>query len=164
MTNQNEILHLIKAAIEDFRRNKVRTALTSLGIMIGVLSVVMLISLGLGLKNYIQGQFENMGANLIMILPGSGFTGEGGAGFGGQGTVGGASFDEKDIAGLKRISEINYVVPIFMKGTSVEAGGEKKVTSVMGINEDGWSLMNVETKSGELFGKLIFKEGQKLRF
>ena len=117
MTNQNEILHLIKAAIEDFRRNKVRTALTSLGIMIGVLSVVMLISLGLGLKNYIQGQFENMGANLIMILPGSGFTGEGGAGFGGQGTVGGASFDEKDVAGLKRISEIDYVVPIFMKGT-----------------------------------------------
>ena len=162
MTNQNEILHLIKAAIEDFRRNKVRTALTSLGIMIGVLSVVMLISLGLGLKNYIQGQFENMGANLIMILPGSGFTGEGGAGFGGQGTVGGASFDEKDIVGLKRISEIDHVVPIFMKGTSVEAGGEKKVTSVMGINEDGWSLMNVETESGELFGKADIQGGSKV--
>ena len=130
--------------------------------MIGVLSVVMLISLGLGLKNYIQGQFENMGANLIMILPGSGFTGEGGAGFGGQGTVGGASFDEKDVAGLKRISEIDYVVPIFMKGTSVEAGGEKKVTSVMGINEDGWSLMNVETKSGELFGKADIQGGSKV--
>ena len=87
MKIQNGYIHLAKVALEDFKRNKVRTALTSLGIMIGVLSVVLLIALGLGLKNYIEGQFENMGANLIMILPGSGFTGEGGASFGGQGTV-----------------------------------------------------------------------------
>ena len=52
----NEAKDLIKAAYSDFKRNKVRTALTSLGIMIGVLSVVMLIALGLGLKNYIQGR------------------------------------------------------------------------------------------------------------
>ena len=82
MIIRNGYTHLIKTALEDFRRNKIRTALTSLGIMIGVLSVVLLIALGLGLKNYIEGQFESMGANLILILPGSGFTGEGGAGFG----------------------------------------------------------------------------------
>src|SRR3989304_7553146 len=103
MKVQNGYIHLIKAAIEDFNRNKARTALTSLGIMIGVLSVVILIALGLGLKNYIERQFESMGANLIMILPGSGFTGEGGASFGGQGTVGGASFDEKDVNSLSRV-------------------------------------------------------------
>ena len=84
MKIQNGYVHLVKTAFSDFRRNKVRTILTSLGIMIGVYSVVLLIALGLGLKNYIEGQFNSMGANLIMILPGSGFTGEGGAGFGGQ--------------------------------------------------------------------------------
>lgn len=162
MKQFNEYTHLAKAAIEDFRRNKVRTALTSLGIMIGVLSVVMLISLGLGLKNYIQGQFESMGANLIMILPGSGFTGEGGGSFGGAGTVGGASFDERDVNTLKRISEIDYVVPIFMKGTSVEAGGDKKFGSVMGVNEDGFKLMNVEAEAGELFGKPDVQAGSKV--
>lgn len=151
MKNSFNFTHLIKTAVTDFGRNKVRTALTSLGIMIGVLSVVLLIALGLGLKNYIEGQFESMGANLIMILPGSGFTGEGGGGFGGQGTVGGVSFDERDIESLRRVSEIDYVVPIFMKGTSVEAGGDKKVASVMGINEDGFKLMNVEAEVGELF-------------
>ena len=71
-----------KAAVVDFRRNKVRTVLTSLGIMIGVMSVVMLIALGLGLKNYLKQQFENLGANLILVLPGSGFSGSGGGSFG----------------------------------------------------------------------------------
>ena len=71
MKIQNGWLHLIKSAIEDFRRNKVRTLLTSLGIMIGVLSVVLLIALGLGLKNYLAQQFESLGANLIIIFPGN---------------------------------------------------------------------------------------------
>ena len=119
MKIQNGYIHLFKTALEDFKRNKVRTALTSLGIMIGVLSVVLLIALGLGLKNYIEGQFESMGANLILILPGSGFTGEGGGSFGGAGTVGGVSFDEQDVRSLERIAEIDYVVPVFMKGTSI---------------------------------------------
>lgn len=154
--------HLIKDAIRDFARNKVRTFLTSLGIMIGVFSVVLLIALGLGLKNYIEGQFESMGANLIMILPGSGFTGEGGGGFGGQGTVGGVKFDEKDVTALNRVSELDYVVPIFMKGTSIEAGGEKKFGYVMGMNEEGFKLMNLDVESGELFGKSDVQASSKV--
>jgi len=162
MKTQNGYVHLAKSAFEDFKRNKVRTALTSLGIMIGVLSVVLLIALGLGLKNYIESQFESMGANLIMILPGSGFTGEGGAGFGGAGTVGGVSFDERDVNSLKRVSEIDYVVPIFMKGTAVEGGGEKKYGYVMGTNEDGFKLMNVKPEAGELFTKSDIQASSKV--
>ncbi|MEK7526119.1 MAG: ABC transporter permease [Patescibacteria group bacterium] len=153
MTNTKELSHLVKTALADFKRNKVRTFLTSLGIMVGVMSVCLLIALGLGLKNYIEGQFESMGANLIMILPGSGFTGEGGGGFGGGGTVGGVSFDERDINTLKRISEIDYVVPLFMKGVFVESGAEKKYASIMGVSEDGFKLMNIEAEYGKLFDK-----------
>ncbi len=153
MGNQDGTIHLIKAAISDFGRNKVRTVLTSLGIMIGVLSVVLLIALGLGLKNYIEGQFESMGANLIMVFPGSGFTGEGGGGFGGQGTVGGTSFDERDLGDLERIAEIDYVVPVFMKGTSVESSGKEKFGYIMGLNDDGFKLMNLEPEKGQLWGR-----------
>lgn len=138
-------------AVNDFKRSKVRTALTSLGIMIGVLSVVLLIALGLGLKNYIESQFQSMGANLVLVLPGSGFIGEGGGGFGGQGTIGGAKFDERDATSLKRLSELAYVVPVFMKGTSLEAGGEKKFGYIMGFNEEGFKLMNLEAETGEVF-------------
>lgn len=148
----NEAKDLIKAAYSDFKRNKVRTVLTSMGIMIGVLSVVLLIALGLGLKNYIQQQFESMGANLVMILPGSGFGGEGGAGFG-SGLVGGVEFDEKDVENLRRISEIDFVVPLYFKNTLVEAGGEKKLGYIMGVNEEAFELLNIEPIKGELFDK-----------
>src|SRR3990170_6925221 len=104
MKLHNGWVHLLKTALEDFRRNKVRTILTSLGIMIGVLSVVLLIALGLGLKNYLKQQFENLGANLIIIFPGNVFSEEGGIGGNfGPGFSGGAEFDEKDLVNLQRI-------------------------------------------------------------
>ena len=54
------LVFIIKSAFEDFSRNKLRTFLTSLGILIGVFAVVVLIALGLGLKKYISDQFESM--------------------------------------------------------------------------------------------------------
>lgn len=125
--------------------------MTSLGIMIGVLSVVMLIALGLGLKNYIKQQFEGLGANLVMILPGSGFGG-GGGGFG-AGMVGGTEFDERDVVNLQRISDLEYVVPIYMTSSTVESGNEEKVGYIMGVNQELFDLTNIKPYEGELFNK-----------
>ncbi len=158
MVNINEYVHLIKAALEDFGRNKVRTALTSLGIMIGVMSVVLLIALGLGLKNYIEGQFESMGANLVIIMPGSGFTS---GGFG-AGIVGGAEFDERDISSISRVPDVKYVIPVFFKSAGVEAGGEKKSSYIMGVNEDYFSLINKDLVGGEVFTKSDVAAGAKV--
>jgi len=71
------LFFLVSSSFDDFKRNKVRTFLTSLGIMIGVLSVVLLIAFGQGLKNYIKEQFESIGTNLVYVLPGR-IVGEGG--------------------------------------------------------------------------------------
>src|SRR3990172_9073596 len=144
-----EILDLAKSAFADFKRNKTRSFLTALGITIGVFSVVILISLGLGLKNYIQQQFESLGANLILVFPGSGF---GGQGFG-QGLIGGAKFDEKDVVSLRRVQNVDFITPVFMKSTAVEAGGEKESTTLMGFDYDAFALMNLELDSGEYFTK-----------
>jgi putative ABC transport system permease protein len=157
MVNTKEYIHLAKAAIEDFRRNKVRTALTSLGIMIGVMSVVLLIALGLGLKNYIEGQFNSMGANLVMVMPGSGFSSSGGAGI-----VGGAEFDERDVSSISRVPNIKYVIPMYFKSAGIEAGGEKKSAYLMGVNEDYFSLMNKKLIGGELFTKSDVAAGAKI--
>ena len=151
MIAKKELKHLIESALADFKRNKVRTILTSLGIMIGVLSVVMLIALGLGLKNYIKGQFESMGANMIMILPGSGFTGQGG--IGGAGVVGGVEFDERDVNSLSRVSEIKYVVPLVMKSVSVTADGQEAFGYVMGVNEQAFKMFNTKALVGGFFSK-----------
>ncbi len=145
---------MVKTAIEDFKRNKVRTLLTSLGIMIGVLSVVLLIALGLGLKNYIKQQFESLGANLIIIFPGniSGDEGGGVSNFG-AGFAGGASFDEKDLNSLSRINEADYLVPLFMKSSFIEAGTERKFGYVMGTNEQSFKLLNLDLLEGDIFTK-----------
>lgn len=150
MKIQNGLIHLLKSAYSDFKRNKMRTLLTSLGIMIGVLSVVMLIALGLGLKNYLKEQFENLGANLIIILPGSGFTGEGGFG---PGIVGGVEFDEQDVRNLNRISNVKYTVPMYFKSTMVDSGNEEKFAYIMGVSEEYFDLMNSELIGGESFSK-----------
>lgn len=137
---------IIKAAISDFGRNKIRTFLTSLGITIGVLAVVLLIALGLGIKNYIKQQFESLGANLITVLPGSGF----GQGFG-AGLINNTKFDEKDIKALEKINELKYVVPIFFKTTSAEANNKKEFVYLRGVNEDFFKLRNVKILVGKQF-------------
>jgi putative ABC transport system permease protein len=134
------------SAVADFRRDKVRTILTSLGIMVGVLSVVMLIALGLGLKNYIQKQFQSLGANLILVLPGQGISGGPGPGL-----VGGAEFDEKDITSLRRIEGLQYVVPAVFKSVTVEAGTEEKTGYLLGVNEDYFELIGSKVLIGEFF-------------
>lgn len=66
-----------KIALDSILRNKGRAFLTMLGIIIGVGSVVLLISIGSGLQQYVEGQFEDLGTNTLYVVPGNPF-GEGG--------------------------------------------------------------------------------------
>jgi len=152
MKVKNGTYHLLLSALADFKRNKVRTFLTSLGIMIGVLSVVMLIALGLGLKNYLKQQFESLGANLLIVMPGSGLS-EGGIASFGPGAIGGIKFDEKDVANLKRINDVDYVVPVFFKSTTIETGGQKEYGYIEGSSEDIFKMLNLKMLEGEPFTK-----------
>src|SRR5574340_372367 len=111
---------LIKSAIDDFRRNKIRTFLTSLGILIGVASVVLLMSLGLGLKRYIAQQFESLGTNLLFIMPGNFSSSSGLASAGG---VGGISFDDKDVTSIKRVKSSGLVMPMYVKFAKTQHEG-----------------------------------------
>ncbi|MBU2052144.1 ABC transporter permease [Patescibacteria group bacterium] len=153
MKPRGSLSHLLTNAFTDLKRNKIRTFLTSLGIMIGVFSVVILIALGLGLKNYIQNQFESLGSNLIMVFPGNVFKQEGGfAGGFGPGFSGGADFKEKDINDLKKVPEFNYVVPVFFKSSLIEVSGDSRYGYLMGVSEDYFPVMNLKTVAGHFFG------------
>ena len=91
-------IFFFKSALFNFARNKMRTLLTSLGILIGVLSVILLIALGLGFKKYINQQFESLAPNLLRILPGTILEGGGFRGTSGLSTT---RFDEEDLIDLK---------------------------------------------------------------
>ena len=58
------------SAQEAIKINKVRSFLTALGVIIGVASIILLISISAGLQSYIAGQFEKLGANSIFVIPG----------------------------------------------------------------------------------------------
>lgn len=114
------IIFVIRSAVEDFKRSKMQTFLTSLGIMIGVFAVITLTALGLGLKAYIADQFESLGKNTLFVAPGKLLQG---GGFGASSLLGNR-FDLKDLNRLKRIRDIKGIAPLASK--SGEAKGTKK--------------------------------------
>jgi putative ABC transport system permease protein len=150
------IFYLIISSLADLKRNKVRTFLTSLGILIGVLSVVLMMAFGFGLKNYINKEFETLGKNLIMVLPGSGFSG------GGQGMMGGIMFDEKDLAKIKRIKNISEVAPIFMKTIKAEANGKTERANLLGTTANALKMTNSELQAGIAFTNADVQKKKKI--
>ena len=64
-------LNLIKVAISAIKRNKTRSFLTMLGIIIGVASVIAMLAIGEGSNTSIQEQISSMGTNLINVMPAS---------------------------------------------------------------------------------------------
>lgn len=143
------ISDLLKTSIRSIVKNKGRTVLTSLGIIIGVTSVILLTSIGNGLKNYIAQQFEALGSNLIYILPGKIFQ-EGGE-F--NPTVGGGflstSFDQKDIQNLKRnLKGVDAVIG------NIELAGKAKFKN----REEDITLVATSYLYGEISNSLP-KEG-----
>jgi ABC-type antimicrobial peptide transport system permease subunit len=122
------LLFVIKSAVTDFTRNKIRTLLTSLGILIGVLSVVLIVAFGLGLKKSINEQFESLGSNQLILFPGKVISN--GRFTGGGSAVGTIRFDERDIANLKRIRDIKYVIPALSKSIDVSGNGRTESGSL----------------------------------
>src|SRR3989339_23961 len=137
---------IFKSAFLDFSRNKGRTILTSLGILIGVLSVVLLMALGLGLKKYISNQFDSLGANLIYVMPGNEKAMTSGAGM-----MGGIKFDDKDVLRVKRIEGCEVVAPVFAKpGIEMEANGNSETGELIASTDEINIVMNLQLEEGRL--------------
>src|SRR5471030_855631 len=79
------VLNLIRLAWKALLRNKIRSLLTMLGIIIGVGAVITMVSIGEGPKQSIRDQLSSMGSNMITIRPQSNSTAGGGARLGSGG-------------------------------------------------------------------------------
>lgn len=153
----NYIAYLVRASLGDFRRNKARTSLTSLGILIGVLSVVLMMGFGFGLKNYINQQFDTLGKNLVMILPGSGFGATGGAGL-----IGGIQFDEKDVSKISRVKNVKQIAPVFMKTIKAEANGKTERGNLLGTTDTTFEIINSKLQAGNFFTNVDVQKKKKV--
>ncbi len=72
------ILILMRSAATSIMRNKLRSFLTTLGVVIGVLSVILLTSIGNGLTVVVEEQFQSLGSNVLVVTPGEIVSEEGG--------------------------------------------------------------------------------------
>jgi putative ABC transport system permease protein len=144
------LVFIFKSAIEDFSRNKLRTFLTSLGILIGVFAVVVLIAMGLGLKKYISDQFEAMGKNTIFLVPGRILSG---GGFSGSASSITGRFDSRDLDTLKRIKNVSKVGPLTLKSTKLIGLLKEDFADIMFSSEVLLEIMGFEMDTGRFFDK-----------
>ncbi|MBI5127469.1 ABC transporter permease [Candidatus Roizmanbacteria bacterium] len=144
------LFFIFKSAIDDFSRNKMRTFLTSLGILIGVFAVVVLIALGLGLKKYISDQFEAMGKDTIFLVPGKILSG---GGFSGSASSFTGTFDNRDIETLKKVNNVVSVAPIALKSTKINGLLKEDFSDIMFSSESLLDVMGLEVDVGRFFDR-----------
>ena len=142
------LLSIIKTSLSDFGRNKLRTFLTSLGILVGVSSVILLVSLGVGLKNYINTQFENLGSNILIIMPGQIFAGNN---MMQSGNFSGITFTEKDFLNVAKVNGIKVVAPAYVKTVTVSFTGKTETGSYYGTTAEIFPMRNLEAEFGKVF-------------
>lgn len=111
--------------------NKMRTGLAILGIVIGIGSVIALISLGQGTQQAIQSQIQSLGANLLTISPGALRSGNVRGAQGGGTTL--TLDDAKAITNSSQITTIKNVSPEFSRRTQITTGGNNTNTQIIGV-------------------------------
>jgi len=124
-------------------RHRLRSFLTTLGIMIGVASVILLTSIGEGARQYIVSEFTQFGTNLVAINPGHSET----AGMPGMGgTV--HKLTLADMEALQRVRDVENVVPVTMGTAPVEHGELTRHTFVYGSTADGPEVWSMGVRQG----------------
>lgn len=125
-----DITEQILESFSTLNVNKMRTGLAILGIVIGIGSVIALLSLGQGTQQSIQNQIEGLGANLLTVSPGAQ---RNGAVRGAQG--GGNSLTNEDATAIEtssQITTIKNVSPEFSRRTQITTGGNNTNTQIIG--------------------------------
>lgn len=141
------ITNLTKVSLNALMRNKFRSFLTMLGIIIGVASVIAMLAIGEGSKKSIQDQISSMGSNLVMVMPGTQM-------MGGvqQGNSSSKALDIKDVETIKRdCPSIQNVTPEVRGGGQVVAGSNNWPTTFYGGDVNYLDIKKVEVKSGRMF-------------
>ncbi len=126
------LLEHFSVALSEIARNRLRTFLTTLGVMIGVASVIALVSLGKGANVRVTSQVSGLGANLITVLP-----------------LPGTSLDLEDAAALRsRAASVARVVPAISFSATVKLGLRTYDTTVEGVNEELPAVRGYQVAAG----------------
>ena len=126
--------------------NKARTSLTILGIVIGIGSVIAMVSIGQGAAGQIQSSIEGLGSNLLTVIPG---VVQPGRGIVSSGRGSAQTLKNEDTEVLKQIDGVAYISPEFQRRFQVTStGGTNTNSTIIGVTADYPLVRNVSVEQG----------------
>lgn len=141
-----DIIELILDSFATLTLNKLRTGLATLGIVIGIGSVIALISLGQATSKAVQNQIQSLGSNLLTVIPGSQNSGAVRGAAGGGQTL--TEEDAKAISTSNQITTIQTVSPEFSRRAQITTGKSNSNTQVIGVTPAYSSVHKVTIDTG----------------
>jgi macrolide transport system ATP-binding/permease protein len=124
------VMMVLGAAMQAIWRNRMRSALTMLGVFIGVAALIAMVSVGQGANDAVRKQIESLGTNLLVVLPGARTSGGVRAGFGSASTlnVGDAQAIRREAAA---VGSVSYLI---RQSGQVEFGNQNWTTNIQGVS------------------------------
>jgi putative ABC transport system permease protein len=151
-------LNILLSAFRALRRNKMRSFLTMLGIIIGVAAVIAMLAIGQGAEYSVQQQIDALGTNVLIVFPGS--QQQGGL-RGGAGTM--TTLTEDDAMAIqKECPSVALISPGARSGGQVIAGNQNWATSVEGCSADYLEIRKWGVDYGEFFTEPDVKAATKV--
>jgi macrolide transport system ATP-binding/permease protein len=142
-------LNILSTSVRALLRNKLRTVLTALGIIIGVAAVIAMVAIGRGASAMIEAQFRSLGSNMLLVFSGQVFKGGVYRGYGGAGTL-----TLEDAEAIR--TEVQGVVAVSPEVRSTErliAEGKNYYSTVRGAAPAYFEVRDWSLSSGALFGE-----------
>jgi putative ABC transport system permease protein len=140
---------IIRVALRALARNKLRTILTMLGIIIGVGAVIGTVAIGQGASEQVQQQIQALGDNMVMVFAGSVNTGGVRMGNGANKTL---TADDAE-AILQHVPNVMMISPIVGASVQVVNGNQNWLTRASGVSQDYTQIRNWPVVSGSMFSE-----------
>jgi putative ABC transport system permease protein len=141
------VVESLRIALRALHANKLRSALTVLGIVVGVAAVVCMISVGAGAQAEVSEKIRTLGANLLLVIPGARNSGGANLESGTQPTL----TEEDAVTILREIGDVQVAAPLLSRSMRLVAGDRNWATLVAGINTDYLVAREWQIASGRSF-------------
>ncbi len=144
-------------ALSALLRNKMRSLLTTLGVVIGVAAVIIMQSLGLGATERVTGEISSMGSNMLMLMPGSARHQPFGGSF-----LSAPLFSERDLAAIDaECDAVRFVAPSNTRSVNVIYGEKNRSTNLYGVTPEWFEIRDWGVDRGRLLDRDDHNTGAK---
>jgi putative ABC transport system permease protein len=153
-----KILNIFLSAFRALQRNKMRSFLTMLGIIIGVAAVIAMLAIGQGAEYSVKEQIASLGTNVLMVFPGAQQQAGVRSSAGSMTTL----TEEDALAIARECSAVQYISPGSFSGGQVVAGNLNWSTSIQGVSNDYLEIRQWSVEYGAFFTEQDIKGATKV--